>query len=348
MPSVAINMHSKRFINQKEPAKGRKLKVLPISEDAMKEALLKLDPKEEVFVRDLEKAKSRKRGHLTVEEERRLFGIYKRFSQRADELKECLNAGKANGEEPEMKKELASVERQRRRIFDIIVLTNYGLVCMVASKIIKKHLVFRLEFQDLVQEGIFGVMKDVDRFDLERGYKFSTYASWQIRAFVDRAIKNQERTVRLSVHANDVLTKIYVYIRDFSIKNRQHPTLAEIAEGTGYKEEKIRYLLDLKPDAPLLELDGNTSDQHSDSSFDCVASGELREIMVKWLAKLEPREREVIERHFGLNERNGEEETLEQIGRSMHLSRERIRQIEAMTINKLRRIAARGGLRDFA
>jgi len=346
MPSVAINMHSKRFLNQKDQA-GRKLKVLPISEDVSKKTPLKLRPEEEIFVRNLEKAKLRQKEPLTPEEERRLFGIYKRFSQRADELKEYLNTGKANGEEPDLKKELAYVEMQTRRISDIIVLTNYRLVCAITRKIIKKHLVFRLEFQDLVQEGIFGVMKDVDRFDLERGYKFSTYASWQIRAFVDRAIKNQERTVRLSVHANDVLTKIYVYIRDFSIKNRQHPTLAEIAEGTGYKEEKIRYLLDLKPDAPLLELDRNTSDPHSERPFDRIASNETKGMVTKWLAILETREREVIERRFGLNGRN-KEETLAQIGFSMHVSRERIRQIETKAKNKLRRIAAREDLGDFA
>jgi len=201
-----------------------------------------------------------------------------------------------------------------------------------------------LEFQDLIQEGNIGLMKAVDKFEYQRGYKFSTYAHWWIRQGITRAIADQARTIRIPVHMFDLINKLIktsrALVKDFD----REPTREEIARETGLSVNKVRKILKIAQQSISLETAiGPENDSHlgdfiedagTRSPVDAVMDLDLMDQTGAVLRILDPREKEIIRMCFGIGD--DQAHTLEEVGRRFSVTRERIRQIEAKALRKLR------------
>ena len=235
-----------------------------------------------------------------------------------------------------------SIQRVRREIEepkDELVQRNLRLVVNVA----KRYLGRGLNFLDLVQEGNIGLMKGAERFDHTRGFKFSTYATWWIRQGITRAIADQSRTIRVPVHTNEASTKIAKTAQRLSQQYDREPTFEEIGQVLDMTSERVKETLEafqepVSLDAPT--VDGETELGELLPDLDGTAPDEeiSRKSDAQWLAKifqiLNPREEQVVRLRFGIG--GDEPWTLEQVGRSMGVTRERIRQIEVVALNKLK------------
>ena len=222
---------------------------------------------------------------------------------------------------------------------DELVQRNLRLVVNVA----KRYLGRGLNFLDLVQEGNIGLMKGAERFDYTRGFKFSTYATWWIRQGITRAIADQSRTIRVPVHTNEASTKIAKTAQRLSQQYDREPTIEEIGKVLDMSSDRVKETLEafqepISLDAP--SVDGETELGELIPDLDCSAPDEdiSRKTNAQWLAKifqvLNPREQQVIRLRFGIGV--DESWTLEQVGRSMSVTRERIRQIEVVALGKLK------------
>ena len=222
---------------------------------------------------------------------------------------------------------------------DELVQRNLRLVVDVA----KRYLGRGLSFLDLVQEGNIGLMKAAERFDYTRGFKFSTYATWWIRQGITRAVADQSRTIRVPVHTNEASTKIAKTAQRLSQQYDREPTFEEIGQALDISSERVKETIEAFQDPVSLDApsaDGETELVELIPDLDCAAPDEevSRKSNAEWLAKvfqvLNPREQRVVRLRFGIGV--DEPWTLEQVGRSMSVTRERIRQIEGVALNKLK------------
>jgi RNA polymerase primary sigma factor len=251
----------------------------------------------------------------------------------------------------EVNREVSIGEAKARRAKKEMVEANLRLVISIAKKYTNRG----LQFLDLIQEGNIGLMKAVDKFEYRRGYKFSTYATWWIRQAITRSIADQARTIRIPVHMIETINKLNRISRQMLQEMGREPTPDELAVRMEMPEDKVRKVLKIAKEPISMETPiGDDEDSHlgdfiEDTSvaspIDQATMESLRETTHSVLAQLTPREAKVLRMRFGIDMNT--DHTLEEVGKQFDVTRERIRQIEAKALRKLRHPSRSEQLRSF-
>jgi RNA polymerase primary sigma factor len=285
---------------------------------------------------------------LTPPDERRLAQDVEAGNAAAAQLDELNLSGDGT---PELERKLMRVVSSGQEAKSELIQANLRLVVSIA----KRYSGRGMQFLDLIQEGNLGLMRAVDKFDYTKGFKFSTYATWWIRQAITRSIADQARTIRIPVHMVESMNRVLRTQRQMHQELEREPTLDELADRCGMTSERIREILRISQDPLSLdspvgeEDDSNLADFIEDMSADAPADMATKRMLTaaveEALGELTEREQEIVRMRFGLDD--GQARTLEDVGREFGVTRERIRQIEAKTLAKLRHPMRSQRLKEF-